>query len=176
MRHLELDYLHQPGRTRRLGWVLLAAALLIAAKQADTYATAQREAAQMEAKLSRLESRGERTGKVTLSDATVREIHRANAVLDQIALPWDRLFRAVESAAGDKVGLLGITPDPKSGTAEVAGEAVDMNAMFDYVKQLQRQPYLTRVYLLNHKLNDQDPQHPIRFTVTASWFEKSARP
>jgi len=108
-----------------------------------------------------------------LPEATVREIRHANDVIEQIALPWDRLFRAVESAAGEKVGLLGITPDQKSGTVEVAGEAADLNAMFDYVKRLQRQPSLTRVFLLNHKLNDQDPQHPIRFTVIASWMEKS---
>jgi hypothetical protein len=176
MAHLELDYLRQPRRARSTGYVVLAVALLIGAKQVDTYATAKHDTAQMQARLARLESHGERSEKITLPDATVREIHRANDVLDQIALPWDRLFRAVESAAGDKVGLLGITPDPKTGTAEVAGEAVDLNAMFDYVKQLQRQPYLTRVYLLNQKLNDQDPQHPIRFTVTAAWLDKSSRP
>ena len=54
----------------------------------------------------------------------------------------------------------------------VAGEAADLGAMFDYVKRLQRQPSLARVYLLNQKLNDQDAQRPVRFTVTASWLEK----
>jgi len=135
--------------------------------------TAKREISQLEARLSRLESRDRPAAKAALPESTIREIRRANDVIEQIALPWDRLFRAVESAAGEKVGLLGITPDQKSGTVEVGGEAADLNAMFDYVKRLQRQPSLTRVYLLNHKLNDQDPQHPIRFTVTASWLEKT---
>jgi Tfp pilus assembly protein PilN len=135
--------------------------------------TAKREIAQMESRLARLESRDRPATKTALPESTVREIRRANDVIEQIALPWDRLFRAVESAAGEKVGLLGITPDQKSGNVEVGGEASDLNAMFDYVKRLQRQSSLTRVYLLNHKLNDQDPQHPIRFTVTASWLEKT---
>jgi Tfp pilus assembly protein PilN len=174
MQHLELDYIPHTGTARWLGFGLLALAALVGAKQADLYVTAKRETAQLEARLARLESRENPATKAVLPESTVREIRRANDVIEQIALPWDRLFRAVESAAGEKVGLLGITPDQKSGTVEVGGEAADLNAMFDYVKRLQRQPSLTRVYLLNHKLNDQDPQHPIRFTVTASWIEKTS--
>lgn len=170
---LELDYLPHTGTARWLGIGLLVVAALVGAKQADAYVTAKREIAQLQARLSRFESRGGPATILALPEATVREIRRANDVIERIALPWDRLFRAVESAAGEKVALLGITPDQKSGTVEVSGEAADLNAMFDYVKRLQRQPSLTRVYLLNHKLNEQDPQHPIRFTVTASWMEKS---
>ena len=174
MQRLELDYIRSTGSLRWAGIGLLGLAALIGAKQVDIYLTAKRETAQLTARMARIESRGEQTTKPALPESTIREIHRANDVIEQISLPWDRLFRAVESAAGEKVGLLGITPDQKSGTVEVGGEAADLNAMFDYVKRLQRQPSLTRVYLLNHKLNDQDPQHPIRFTVTASWLEKTS--
>jgi Tfp pilus assembly protein PilN len=173
MQRLDLDYVPRAGTSRWLGIGLLVLAVVVGAKQADAYMTARRETAQLEARLARLESSGKQTTLTALPESTVREIRRANDVIEQISLPWDRLFRAVESAAGEKVGLLGITPDQKSGTVEVGGEAADLNAMFDYVKRLQRQPSLTRVYLLNHKLNDQDPQHPIRFTVTASWMEKT---
>jgi Tfp pilus assembly protein PilN len=173
MRHLQLDYVAHPAGARWLGIGLLAVAALAGAKQADVFVSAKREIAQLESRLVRLESRDRPAMKVALPESTLREIRRANDVIERIALPWDRLFRAVESAAGEKIGLLGITPDQKSGTVEVGGEASDLNAMFDYVKRLQRQPALARVYLLNHKLNDQDPQHPIRFTVTASWLEKT---
>lgn len=172
MQPLQLDYVPRSAGARWFGIGLLAIAVLAGAKQADVFATARHEVTQLQARLERLESRDRPTAKTALPESTVKEIRRANDVIEQISLPWDRLFRAVESAAGEKVGLLGITPDQKSGTVEVGGEAADLNAMFDYVKRLQRQPSLTRVYLLNHKLNDQDPQHPIRFTVTASWMEK----
>ena len=172
MQHLQLDYVPRSARARWFGIGLLAIAVLAGAKQADAFATARREVTQLQMRLERLESRDRPTAKAALPESTIKEIRRANDVIEQISLPWDRLFRAVESAAGEKVGLLGITPDQKSGTVEVDGEAADLNAMFDYVKRLQHQPSLTRVYLLNQKLNDQDPQHPIRFTVTASWLEK----
>ncbi len=174
MHRLDLEYMPRSGTARWLGIVLVALAGLAGAKQADLYVTAKEEVARLEARISRIESHGEQTRVVALSDSTLREIRRANDVIEQIALPWDRLFRAVESAAGEKVALLGITPDQKSGTVEVNGEAADLNAMFDYVKRLQRQPSLARVYLLNQKLNDQDAQRPVRFTVTASWLEKKS--
>ena len=174
MQRLQLDYIAQAASTRWLAIGLLVLVALVGAKQADIYVTAKRETAQLQARVSRLEAHGGQTKNTPLPESMVREIRRANDVIEQIALPWDRLFRAVESAAGEKVALLGITPDQKSGTVEVGGEAADLNEMFDYVKRLQSQPSLTRVYLLNHKLNDQDPQHPIRFTVTASWMEKTS--
>jgi Tfp pilus assembly protein PilN len=169
---VDLDYVPRAGRGRRPGIALLAVAALIAAKQADLYVSAKHEAVQLEARVSRLESRADQPKAAALPESTIREIRRANDVIEQIALPWDRLFGAVEASAGEKVALLGITPDQKSGTVEVTGEAADLNAMFDYVKRLQRQPSLARVYLLNQKLNDQDAQRPVRFTVTASWMEK----
>ena len=169
---VDLDYVPRSGRGRWPGIVLLAVAALTGAKQADLYVGARHEAAQLEARISRLESRGDQPRAVALSESTIREIRRANDVIEQIALPWDRLFRAVEASAGEKVALLGITPDQKSGTVQVSGEAADLNAMFDYVNRLQRQPSLANVFLLNQKLNDQDAQRPVRFTVTASWMEK----
>ena len=172
MRRLDLEYMPRSKGARWLGIIVLALAALAGAKQADLYVTARHEVAQLEASIARIESRGESTRVAALPDSTLREIRQANDVIEQIALPWERLFRAVESAAGEKVALLGITPDQKSGTVEVSGEAADLNAMFDYVKRLQRQPSLARVYLLNQKRNDQDAQRPVRFTVTASWLEK----
>lgn len=172
LRRLELDY----GPSRRfglwLGIVALALAAIIGAKLADLYVTAKREAVQLEARIARNGAPRLPRPSAALPESVVREIQRANDVIEQIALPWDRLFRAVESAASEKVALLSITPDQKSGTVQVGGEAAGLGAMFDYVKRLQLQPSLTHVYLVNQKINEQDPQHPVRFTVTASWVEK----
>mgnify|MGYP001598041710 FL=1 len=80
-----------------------------------------------------------------------------------------------DAAANSKVALLGITPDQKGGTVEISGECADLQTMFDYVKRLDQQATLGRVYLLNHQINAQDPQRPVRFTVTASWLQPTSR-
>lgn len=110
-----------------------------------------------------------------LSEATLREADRVNAIIDKLTVPWDKLFRAVETTPRERVALLSLSPDQRAGTAQVAGEAADLGAMFDYIDRLQKQPTLTDVYLLSQKFEEQDPQHPIRFTVTASWLDHDSR-
>jgi Tfp pilus assembly protein PilN len=176
MRALDLDFVAGNRRGRWLGIGLLAIAAIATAKLADMYAESQREVEQIEARIASIERRanGISSDAPKLADATIQEIRRANQVIDQITLPWDRLFRAVESVANGRVALLGITPDQAGGTVALSAEAADVEAMFDYVKGLQRAPSLARVYLLNHQVNARDPQRPVRFTVTASWMEKNS--
>ena len=176
MRALDLDFVAGNRRGRWLGIGLLAIAAVATAKLADMYAESQREVEQIQARIARIERRanGINSDAPKLADATIQEIRHANQVIDQITLPWDRLFRAVESVANDRVALLGITPDQAGGTVELSAEAADVEAMFDYVKRLQRAPSLARVYLLNHQINARDPLRPVRFTVIASWIEKTS--
>jgi Tfp pilus assembly protein PilN len=176
MRALDLDFVAGNRRGRWLGIGLLAIAAIATAKLADMYAESQREVEQIEARIASIERRanGISSDAPKLADATIQEIRHANQVIDQITLPWDRLFRAVESVANGRVALLGITPDQAGGTVALSAEAADIEAMFEYVKGLQRAPSLARVYLLNHQVNAMDPQRPVRFTVTASWMEKTS--
>ncbi len=176
IRALEIDFVASPRRGRWLGIGFLAITAVVAAKLADTYAESRREIVQIEARIARIEHRanGMSANVPKLAEATVEEIRLANRVIDQITLPWDRLFHAVESVANGRVALLGITPDQAGGTVELSAEAADVEAMFDYVNRLQRAPSLARVYLLSHQVNARDPQRPVRFTVTASWIDKTS--
>jgi hypothetical protein len=171
MHRLELDYASSNSYSRWIGIIMLALATIIGAKLADVFVSVKRESIQLEVRMARDATPKQPRSTTGLSEAMVREIRHANEVIEQLALPWDHLFRAVDSAASDKVALLGLIPDLKSGTVEIDGEAVNLDAMFDYVKRLQRQSSLTRVYLVNQRVNEGDPQRPIHFTVTASWTE-----
>lgn len=172
---IDLDYAARAQSGRWFGIAALALAALAAAKLFDVHAEAQREIAHLEARFDQLDRRdsGSAAYSPRLDEATVLEIRHANQVIDQIALPWGRLFRALEAAATSRVALLGITPDQAGGTVELSGEAADLDAMFDYVKRLQRQPELSGVFLLNHQENAREAQRPLQFTVTASWIEKA---
>ncbi len=174
MRHLELDFCQRGDTHRWFAIALLALAVVLGLKQLHLYAGAKQEIAQLEERVSRLNSRDIPATASSLPNSIVQEIRRANLVIERIAFPWDQLFRAFEAAGGERVALLAITPDPKSGGIEVSAEAGDLNAMLGYVKRLQGQPALSRVFLLTHKINHQHPQRPINFTVTASWLERTS--
>jgi Tfp pilus assembly protein PilN len=175
MRALQLDFLSTGRRSRWLGIGLLALAAIGCAKLVDMQDQSQRAIEQMEARLTSGERRLRGTDAQTpkVSEATFQEIRAVNQVIDQITLPWDRLFLALESAANAKVALLGVSPERSGGVVELSAEAMNTEAMFEYVRRLQAAPSLTRVYLLNHQVNMKDPQRPVRFTVSASWTDKT---
>lgn len=176
MKRLELDFAGRRRPGRRLGILLLLVAGVATAKLLHVHSAAVGEAGVLEARIAQMERRGGAgDSAAAISETTQREIRQANEVIGQIALPWERLFKAVEAAAGNKVALLGITPDPRTGTVEVSGECADLATVFDYVARLDRQASLGNVYLLNHQVNAQDALRPVRFTVSASWMPSAPR-
>jgi Tfp pilus assembly protein PilN len=177
MRALELDFV-QPGRRSRRGGLLLLVAAVIAAFTVVSWRTQlQAEMEALESELARLErhAQGLAPVAVRIDEAAEQEIRRANEVIDQITLPWGRLFHAVEGAAMGQVALLGIAPDAKAGTVQVSAEATDSEAMFDYIARLEKQPELANVYLLQHQRERRSATRQLRFVVTASWLERQAR-
>ena len=103
------------------------------------------------------------------------EIKRANEVTQQLELPWDSLFLAVEASYQEKVALLGIQPDAQKHTVNIAAEAKDLISMLEYVKRLGQEPNLSDVHIINHQVQDQDPQKPVRFTVLAIWRDREQK-
>ncbi len=174
MRPVQLDFLKAARNTSGAGVVLLAAGVVAAFVVLSFYGELKSETQQLESQAARLERRARGLSPIaTPVDASLQqEIRRVNEVIDQLALPWDRLFRSVEGAATDSVALLGIAPDVKSGMVQISAEASDAQAMFDYVRRLGQQGEVTQVYLLQHERERQSTVWPIRFQVSASWMPR----
>src|SRR5205085_814015 len=119
-----------------------------------------------EAKLARSQTRSAPAAKVSPEElAAVRE------TVDRIGLPWEKLFGALEGAANDQVALLGIEPDPKSGTVIISGDSKDYLAALSYVLNLSQTDALSRVQLVRHEVKGNQPQGPVNFAVSAAWSE-----
>lgn len=168
---LQLDFVQSARRQRSSGVLLLAAGVmavfLVGYWRVDLRAQTQ----SLEGRLARLERQAGGLGAASarVDARTALEVQRANEVIDQLALPWDRLFRAVESAAGGPVTLLGIAPDARNGVVQISAETADADDMFAYVRRLEQQSELTNVYLLEHQ-RDKRGANLLRFVVTASWL------
>lgn len=173
MRRLELDFQRKPAPMGGGGVVLLLVALMLGGKLFADYRQLSAEIEQGEAKLARLERlAGHKASRPSAktTDSQGAEIKRANEVIDQLALPWDRLFAAVEEATGKDVALLSIQPDRRKGRVVIGGEAKDAAAMLDYLRRLNEADSLREVALLSHQIQQQDPQKPVRFNLSAKWI------
>lgn len=163
MKRLHLDFRGAQRSPPWLGRVLLAAALAICVDAGLAYRELKRVLDSNESRLAqRAPTRPAR--KVPAEEvAAVRETVR------RLALPWDELFLALESAASDSVALAAIEPDTAKGTVTISGDGKDYLAALSYVSNLSRTEHLGRVELVRHERKAEDPNGPVTFAVSATW-------
>ena len=174
MRALDLDFRSSGRQANWVGIALLAVGLAGAIAAAGQYSQLADEFAQAEASVresgitARRQTAAVRPGgdvqKVAL------EVKRASEVAFALRLPWNDLFKSVEAANTPNVALLSIESDTGKRQVKISGEAKDLESMLDYVRFLGAQPKLANVYLQSHHLQQQDPQHPVRFVLGADWI------
>jgi Tfp pilus assembly protein PilN len=102
-------------------------------------------------------------------EQTARETKQANAVILQLSLPWKDLFEALEATRTNEVAVLSIEPNVKNGLVNISAEAKKLDSMLDYAASLQKLALFREVLILNHQVQEQDPEKPIRFVVQAVW-------
>jgi transcriptional regulator with XRE-family HTH domain len=175
-RAIQLDFLHPTGRGSRIGpWLLIAGAVLALAAVAYQRHLS-REVVEREAQLAELRGMATRSAPA-LSEREadtpeVREqIKKANAVLQQMNVPWSELFAAIESAEENNVALLAVQPDPRSRTVLLGGEARNLPAVLGYMERLEHTKRLRDVVLVSHEVKAKEPGQPIAFALTAAWVE-----
>jgi len=170
MRALALDFKQTPRRWSVLGLVLLA----LGAIALGIVANEERNmAGQIELAESRLEVLAKR-GKIKPAlpvdaQALQQEIRQANEILQQLALPWDALFQAVEATSEQEIALLAIQPDVGKRSVRIGGEAKDFDALLAYIMRLEQSKVLDHVYLTSHEVRTQDAEKPVRFALVANW-------
>lgn len=171
MRRLRLDFQRKPVHSGAI--ILLLGALLLAGKLLADYRAVAGAIEHAETVLARL---GRQNGVAAARPARLEgdpfaaEIKRANEVIDQLTLPWEQLFAALEKANGQNVALLKVLPEKSKGMVFIDGEAKDIAAMLDYIRQLNDSKVLRDVDLLSHQIQLQDPQKPVHFNLSAKWI------
>jgi len=169
MRRIDLDFQRQPGR--RLGQVLLVVGCL-AAGGVGVAAWQQGEAvAALDARLLRLE-RQRPVAAASIRDldpGVVRGLREARTVEALLGRDWRDLFAALESARNDDIALLSVEPDAERGQLLLVAEARQREAMLDYVRRLGQTPVLRDAVLIEHRVQRQVAERPIRFSLSAHW-------
>lgn len=159
-----------------LGVGLLGVAVLVAIVVAFYLVNLRNQADALQSKLERASARSavhatarpaRDAGRVDLA----QEIKSANEVLHQLSVPWDELFKAVESSSGSHVTLLALEPDFERKQVKISGEANSYKTIMKYITELEKQEVLGAVYLQNHDIRQDDPDMPVRFSLVANWKE-----
>jgi len=176
MLSLGIDFL-QHRRSARVGAALLLAGAFVAAASGTWYASVSSDLERVEAQVAEMQRMVRRApGKVTASPSDAREVQlearQANAIIQQMTVPWDRLFSELELSANKDVALLALQPDVDNRILRISGEAKNLNAMLAYSRRLESSDMLSSVVLLGHEVKSQDPQRPVVFALSAGWSEQ----
>ena len=105
-------------------------------------------------------------------EETERELKLANEVLQKLTVPWETLFMALEKTRGDKIVLLAVEPDARKGLVRITAEAKTAEDMLDYLRRLGNEAAFSRVILVNHQIQQQDSERPLRFSLIVNWERK----
>lgn len=171
---IHIDFL-RAAPAPRWRWALLAAAAALLVPVSDAYqgAAARREQAQQRFDLAERQDKlhKRRPGRVdSVADAQdAAGAQRANAVIDQLTVPWDELFQTLEAADARGVAVLSLAPNARDHTLRLAGEARKMDELLAYVSRLAGQPVLTQVHLLGYSTAVKEGAPLISFTLAAGW-------
>ena len=162
MQALRINFGESRQRAPWIGRVMLAGAALVAIDAGVSYHSAQTTLAENKARLA------QRTPVRNAPKVSPQEVAAARETVERLALPWDDLFSAIESAASDKVALAAIEPDPRNGTVTISGESKDYLAALSYVLNLSNTDGLARVQLVRHEQKNEG----VSFAVSAAWSAK----
>ncbi len=170
---IELDHLRRL-RPAKASWWLLAVATALAVEVGFSYVNARSEVADKAERLKHLSrlspSADASKDRRPLSQ---EEFTAARDTILRLSMPWNNVFRALESAKSDDVALLSIEPDAGSGSLSITGEARSYPAALTYVAWLSHENTLKDVRLAKHEIRQNEPRRPVFFTISASWKDGS---
>ncbi|HZN27384.1 MAG TPA: hypothetical protein VFB75_24365 [Burkholderiales bacterium] len=167
-RRLDLDHFAPPRRPRWLGFLLLAAAAIVAGEVTQQYREAQLALERQQAVQGMLNV--QRPAAKSIPKARLDEqVRNAEAVVRQLTLPWGRLIETLETTGTKDIAILQLQPDAQQRVLRITAEARNQEAMVEYLRRLSEVPGFAYVHLLNHQVQQENPQRPIQFAAQASF-------
>jgi len=149
-----------------LGMALLLAGAALGVQAAKQQAVREQGLRAQERKQAAAVRAPERKPETVIPEAQAVAV---NSTILQLNLPWRELQDAVAAANTPAVALLALDPDPRKQTLKITAEAKNSDDMVGYIEQLKQQEFFAGASLLRHEINDQDPNHPLRFQVEVHW-------
>ena len=172
MNALQLDFHPRAARaSRALAWSALALASGLAIATGWHLARASDALEELRARHDLLESRTRPAPPraEVVGPELAHRIASANAVIDALAVPWDPLFRSIESADARGLGVMSLVPNARTRQLRLSGEARSVPELLAYVDRLAALQALERVHLEGYETVLRDGVAVVSFNVAATW-------
>jgi len=167
-----VDFVQRRSRLMLTGGVLLVLGVAAATAAFLEYRALESRRAVLELKLKDANRNSRRDpAQLARADSLSKE---AGSVARELGTPWTKLLAELEAASRDsteQVALLSVEPDHAKHSVRITGESRDLPMVLAYLDRLQTSALLRYPMLDTHEIKADDPQHPVRFALTAEWRE-----
>ena len=172
---LALDYQQPVDRpSRKAGWLLLVTGMALLLEMGITYDRLHNDRAAMDRQIKTSGIRMDNGSRVpSAGQFTDKDFAEARQIIGRLSTPWNLFFVGMESVGNANVAILSIAPDMQTGLLRIEGEAKDYAAVLTLIAQLRTTKPFSDVYLINHDIKRDDPQHPVSFALSLRWVQPS---
>lgn len=104
-----------------------------------------------------------------LPPATPAEtLRQMDAVTARLNVPWSDVLDAIERSTTQKVALLTLEPDARTGSVALTAEARSLDDLLNYAEALGKDVAIATVRMGQHDLRAQEPGQPVRMSLSIS--------
>lgn len=91
-----------------------------------------------------------------------------DAATARLNVPWSDVLDAIERSTTQRVALLTLEPDARTGSVALTAEARTLDDLLNYAEALGQDPAVASVRLGQHDQRAQEPGQPLRLTLSIS--------
>jgi len=165
MARFDFDFHSRPVRPGTLSVALAAAGVAAMAWVWMHLQTAHATEAGLAMRIAALEKSQARPAVQPVKRTDDAAQRTRSQVSAQLAYSWQPAFEALAAARSSKIALVSLDAVQSTSRLKLVAEARHLADAIAFIDALQQQPGIRRVELLQHELQADDAQKPLRFTI-----------
>lgn len=130
------------------------------------------EISAVKAQLHDTDSRNAQKGAAVLAPDQVILAASAQAMIENLSVPWDELFSSIESARTPTVFVDSITPHAQDASVVIIVKSRDFAVLAKFLRNLSEQAFLAEVELVSETLSE-GAGGALRAVIRANWRQAS---
>ena len=165
MAQIDFDFHARPSRPGKLGIALALAGAAALAWAWTNLQSAHTIEAGLAAQIAALEQARPRPAAKPVSRAGDAAQATRARIAAQLAYSWQPAFDALAATRSGKIALVSLDAVQAKAQLKLVAEARQLADAIEFIEALQQQPGIRRAALIQHEVQADDPQKPVRFNI-----------
>lgn len=165
MTRLDFDFHVRPSRPGKLGVTLALAGVAALAWAWTNLQTARATEARLTTQIAALKQAQPRAAAQSVTRTDDTALAAQTRIEAQLKYSWQPAFDALAAARSKKIALISLDANQAKSQLKLVAEARQLADAVAFIDALQQQPGVKHAELIQHELQTDDAQKPVRFNI-----------